>query len=55
MNNRATTAWFVIGLALLAVVTVIFRIKIAILGTKYLIVLLAIVILVATFMPRQKK
>jgi len=55
MNNRATTAWFVIVLALVVVTMAIFRIKIAVLGAKYMIVLFAIVMLVATFIPRQKK
>jgi len=55
MNTRATTAWFVIVLALVVVAMTIFRIKIAVLGAKYMIVLFAIVMLVAIFIPRQKK
>lgn len=54
MNNRATTVWFVVIVALVVVAMVVFKVRVAMLGAKYLIVLLAIVALVAMVMPRKR-
>ncbi len=55
MTNRATTVWFVVVIALVLALMLIFRIKVAMLGAKYLIVLIAIIVLAAMIIPRKPR
>lgn len=53
-NGRVATVWFVVIAVLVLVAMLVFKIRVAVLGGKYLLVLLAIVALVATVVPRKR-
>lgn len=55
MTNRSTTVWFVVVITLVLALMLIFRIKVAMLGAKYLVLLIAIIVLVAMLIPRKPR